>query len=103
MLLIAAVEPAGLAQLRSSPFLEAWQAHELQGFQEPFGDFRPRAPGCALLQPIANVLARGQMGEQRVVLKHHVHGTSVRRDTHHRVTTDENFAGAGLLKPSDQS
>ena len=55
------------------------------------------------LQPIGNVLEHVHMGEERIVLKHRVHGAFLGRKPRHVRPVDHDATGRGTLQPRDDA
>jgi len=89
-------------QLPDPAAVQAFEAHQFEGLVDAAGDFRLARARRTLLQAIADIAGDIEVREQRVVLKHHVHGTAVGGDADDRTAADFDVAFARLLEACDQ-
>ena len=89
-------------QLPDPPAPHAGQPHQLQGGVRPSLDLAAVEPGPALPQAKADILGDGHVGEQRIVLEHHVDRPAIGGNADHRLAGDGDLALVGLLEPGDQ-
>ena len=81
--------------------LVAVEAHQFEGFTDPFGDFPFVRARFQLPQAVADIARYVEMGKQRIMLKYHIDRPFVRRHADHRLAADYDVAGRRLIEPGD--